>query len=161
VTDYSPTVRPARSSDLEELVRLHDLARDHIGSERGGEIYLGREARPMPANSSLAEDLGATGRRVVLGCLGDVPVGFAVALLEELHDGSPIAQVSELFVEPDARDIGVGAALMGALIEWATDQGCVGIGTVVLPGDRGSKNFFESFGLVARAIVVHRDLRPS
>ena len=34
-----------------------------------------------------------------------------------------------------------------------------GIGSTVLPGDRASKNFFESFGLVARAIAVHRDLR--
>ena len=30
----------------------------------------------------------------------------------------------------------------------------------VLPGMRDSKNFFETFGLVARAIVVHRSLRP-
>jgi hypothetical protein len=28
-----------------------------------------------------------------------------------------------------------------------------------MPGDRNTKNFFESFGLVARAITVHRDLR--
>ena len=28
-----------------------------------------------------------------------------------------------------------------------------------MPGDRSTKNFFESFGLVARALTVHRDLR--
>jgi hypothetical protein len=30
--------------------------------------------------------------------------------------------------------------------------------SLALPGDRATKNFFESFGLKARAIVVHRSL---
>ena len=45
-------------------------------------------------------------------------------------------------------------------------QGCFGVDSLALPGDRHTKNFFESFGLVARAIIVHRSLsmtvaRPS
>ncbi|MEZ5207350.1 MAG: hypothetical protein R2690_10330 [Acidimicrobiales bacterium] len=35
-------------------------------------------------------------------------------------------------------------------------HGAVTVSTPSLPGDRSTKNFFESFGLVARAIVVHR-----
>jgi hypothetical protein len=37
--------------------------------------------------------------------------------------------------------------------------GCVGIDALALPGNRQTKNFFESFGFTARAIVVHRRLR--
>jgi hypothetical protein len=32
------------------------------------------------------------------------------------------------------------------------------VDALVLPGHREGKNFFERFGLTARAIVVHREL---
>jgi hypothetical protein len=32
------------------------------------------------------------------------------------------------------------------------------VDSLALPGDRHTKNFFEAFGLVARAIVVHKTL---
>ena len=47
---------------------------------------------------------------------------------------------------------------MDDLVAWCRDRGCVGVDSLALPGDRATKNFFESFGLVARAIVVHRPL---
>jgi hypothetical protein len=31
---------------------------------------------------------------------------------------------------------------------------------MALPGNRATKNFFETFGRTARAIVVHRTLNP-
>jgi len=156
---HLPIARRATDQDLSELERLHGLAREHVGALRGGEVFLGREVRPHPTTESLREDLEAKDRIVLLGCLGDAPVGLAIAGIEDLHDGTRLAQVTELFVEPEARDVGVGAVLMRALIDWATGEGCDGIGSTVLPGDRASKNFFESFGLVARAIAVHKDLR--
>lgn len=156
---HAPRVRRAAPDDVAELVRLHDLARAEVAAGRGGEVLLGRDVRPLPVDTSLHDDLSAEDRLVLLGCLGDVPVGFAVATVEALHDGTLLAQVGELFVEPDARDVGVGAVLMDELLRWARDRGCAGIGSVVLPGDRATKNFFESFGMVARAIAVHKDLR--
>lgn len=160
-SEHAPRVRLAEPGDLAELVRLHALARDHVGAARGGAVLLGRDVRAVPVDTSLHDDLGDPDRRVLVGCLGDEPVGFAVAVLEPLHDGSRLAQVVELFVEDRARDVGVGSALMHELLAWARSQGCAGIGSVVLPGDRASKNFFESFGLVARAILVHKELdRP-
>jgi hypothetical protein len=48
---------------------------------------------------------------------------------------------------------------MEAVLAWAGERGCVGVDALALPGSRETKNFFESFGLVARAIVVHRDLQ--
>ena len=89
--------------------------------------------------------------------LGPVAVGYAVVRLEETGIGR-LAVVSDLFVEPDARCVGVGRALMEAVVEWATDSGCHGVDAEVLPGDRSTKNFFEAFGLVARKITVHRSL---
>jgi hypothetical protein len=48
--------------------------------------------------------------------------------------------------------------LMDQLVEWCRERGCIGVDSLALPGDRATKNFFESFGLVARAIIVHRRL---
>ncbi len=159
--DHAPRTRPARREDLPDLVRLHELARRQVEGSRGGAVLLGREVRPVPVDTSLHDDLDDPSRTVLVGCLGESPVGFAVARVEALHDGSRIAQVLELFVEKEARAVGVGSALMDSLLDWATAQGCSGIGSTVLPGDRASKNFFEAFGLVARAILVHRELGSS
>ena len=75
-----------------------------------------------------------------------------------LRDGSQLAVIEALYVEPDARAVGVGEALIDVVEEWAKARGCSGLDALVLPGMRDSKNFFEAFGLTARAIVVHRDL---
>jgi len=50
----------------------------------------------------------------------------------------------------------VGEAMVGLLFEEATTRGAIGIESLALPGDRATKNFFETQGMVARAIIVHR-----
>ena len=49
-----------------------------------------------------------------------------------------------------------GEAIIGALLDDARDRGAVAVQSTALPGDRATKNFFESQGMVARAIIVHR-----
>lgn len=158
-TAFDPNVRPAVHDDLDELVRLDRLAREHLRPLRGGEMYLLHTARPDPPGPSLADDLADVDRLVLLGCIGQAAVGYAIAAVRPLADGTCAADVSELFVEPGARGVGVGHLLMHQLVHWARDRGCIGIDARALPGDRNTKNFFEAFGLVARAITVHRDLR--
>ena len=155
---FSPTVRGAVRDDVAELVRLDDAARAHLRSQRGGVLHLVRSARPDPPDASLDADIAAADTHVAMGCLGDVPVGYAVTRLVHLEDGRRIAEVTDIFVETAARDVGVGNALMHDAVRWAVEHGCVGIDAHAMPGDRATKNFFESFGLVARAITVHRDL---
>ncbi len=157
---FEPGVRPARPPDRAELVRLGEAARAHLGHHRGGDVYREREGRPEPLQESLDADLAAAeagSALVLVGGLGPVAVGYAVVRLAETGNGR-LAVVSDLFVEPDARCVGVGRALMEAVVEWATDAGCHGVDAEVLPGDRATKNFFEGFGLVARKITVHRSL---
>lgn len=156
----APRVRAAVTDDVDELVRLDRLAREHLRPLRGGEMYLLHTARPEPPDASLRADLADVDRVVLLGCLGEVPVGYAIAAVRPLADGTCAAEVSEVFVEPEARGVGIGGLLMHQVVHWATDRGCIGIDARALPGDRDTKNFFESFGLVARVITVHRDLRP-
>lgn len=101
--------------------------------------------------------MGTGGVSILLGSLGDVVVGYAVAHTEPTGSG-PLNVVDDLFVEPEARGVGVGSALMTGLLDAARRNGSCGIEAEALPGDRATKNFFEGFGLVARKITVHRRL---
>ena len=94
---------------------------------------------------------------ILVGCLGTVPVGYAVATVEPTR-ALPLAVITDLFVLPEARRVGVGRALIDELVSQAAAAGCGGIQAVALPGDRDTKNFFEAAGLVARMITVHRPL---
>jgi GNAT superfamily N-acetyltransferase len=157
--DHRPGTRSATTADLEELVRLAGRARDHLAAERGGAVVLARETRPWPPDESLAADLADADTHVVVGTVGPLAVGYAVVATEAIRGGR-IAVVRDLFVEPEARGIGIGRRLMDDVVAWAVGQDCDGVDALALPGDRATKNFFESFGLVARTILVHRSLRP-
>ena len=122
---------------------------------RGGAAFLLREGHRRAA---MVASLDADDEHVLLGQLDDVPVAYLVAQLVPLPDGTVAGAVREFFVEPEARELGVGEALMDETIAWCRRHGCTGIDALALPGDRATKNFFETFGLVARAIVVHRPL---
>lgn len=150
--------RPASNEDLPRLAELARAAIDELRPTKGGELWARREARAEPVEDSLASDLTTDGTLVLVGTIDDAVVGYAVARTESLTDGSLLARVTDLYAEPDAREVGVGEALLEAVVKWATELRCVGIDSLVLPGNRETKNFFESFGLVARAIVVHRPL---
>lgn len=93
------------------------------------------------------------------GTLGDngEPLGYA---LVGFTAGSSSAVLLELYVAPEYRTVGLGSALLEASVDEATARGCTGIESVALPGDRSTKNFFEDHSMVARAILVHRDIGP-
>ena len=150
-------VRPATAADLDRLVALAAEAVDEQRGSRGGAIWSRREARQDPA-VTLAAALADPSQRVLAGTLDDVVVGYAVLRIDTLADGGPLAIVDDLYVEPEARGVGVGEVLMAELVGRATEAGCVGIDALALPGNRATKNFFEASGLTARAILVHRTL---
>jgi ribosomal protein S18 acetylase RimI-like enzyme len=155
-------VERARWAGPDDLPEVLDLAREAaraMRDQRGGAIWTVREARPEPFEADLVHALtGTGGRRAAVGLIDDAVVGYGVVHPEVLHDGSVLAVVSDLYVTPEARGVGVGEALMDLFIADARADGAVGIDSLALPGDRATKNFFERFGLTARAIVVHRSL---
>lgn len=147
--------RVAGPEDLDAVVGLARSLRAELGDQRGGALWL-LEAVPEPLEERLADpDL-----RVVVGTLDDVVVGYAVASITTLRDGGTVAVVHELAVDPDAREVGVGEAMLADLVAWARAEGCRGIDAVVLPGLREGKNLFERFGMSARSLTVHRTFLP-
>lgn len=146
--------RPAMPADIPLLEELAATALSELLTNKGGSLFSRREARARPLEDLMADSSAI----VAAGTIDDAVVGYAVATAELLRDGSRLAVISDLFVEDAAREVGVGEALIDELVRWARAAGCVGLDAVVLPGNRAAKNFFETFGLTARAIVVHRGL---
>ena len=126
-----------------------------LGPERGGGVFLAREARHEPVEVSLKAALTDDTRGAWVGTVDDSAVGYLVARVEELADGRKLGVVEDVFVEEMGRSVGVGEALMDEALAWFRKAGCFGADAVALPGMRQTKNFFETFGFTARLLVVH------
>lgn len=146
--------RAAAAGDLPAIAALFEAARVELSTARGGDLLLAREMATLDP-AALLDDPAAF---VVVGTFDDVVVGIATARLETLSDDTRLAAIGSLYVDREAREVGVGEAMLDLILPWAKENDCRGIDALVLPGMRESKNFFEMFGLVARAIVVHRPL---
>jgi GNAT superfamily N-acetyltransferase len=143
--------RPATAEDVPVIDALFRAATAEVRTERGGELW----ARQRDRDSGF---VWPDGGLVLAGTIHDVVVGYGVVRVDHLVDGGDLAVIDDIYVEPEAREVGVGEALLTACIDWARHRGCVGIDSLALPGMRQTKNFFEAAGLVARAIVVHKRL---
>lgn len=159
-SDRGETARSARPEDIEQLV---SIAVDHARSivdERGADLMLRRELAytAEELDSLLSEAMDDDGSDLVAGLYHGVPFGYGLVRYEKLSDGSSLARLDQLLVDPDARKVGVGEAIMNLVLDLARDRGCFGVDSRALPGDRETKNFFESFGLKARQLIVHLTL---
>jgi GNAT superfamily N-acetyltransferase len=149
------TVRAASPADGDAVSALVRAFVAEQREQRGGAVWEARDGAVLRADA-VRRAIDDPTCLVLVGGIDAVPVGVLLATLESLDDGTLLAAVRALYVEPDARAVGVGSALLDAAIEWAAAKGCRGVDATVLPGNRGGKNFFEMHGMVARAIQVHR-----
>ena len=109
-------IRPAQEADRESWERMRDALWPSPAREHGGEIeryFAGELHEPL-------EVLIAFDDR------GD-PLGFIELSIRSYAEGcltDHVAFVEGWYVEPEARGLGVGAALIGAAETWARSQGC-------------------------------------
>jgi GNAT superfamily N-acetyltransferase len=146
--------RAATPEDIPRLAQLCRAALEEMAPGRGGAVFVAREARAEPIEDGLRAELDA-GHAVLAGTLDGVVVGYAVAHVEELRTGSHLGRITDLYVEPPARGVGVGEAMMEQVLVWCAERRCTGIDATALPGDRETKNFFETSGFTARLLVMH------
>ncbi len=174
---------PARSEDLERLAELVEQAVDARRAARGGEQLLaegelgglvgiaGPAARdrlpdrlsdgpPGKAEAGgLAALLGSRDALLLGGWYAGALVGVALAertASGEAHSVPVSARLRLLYVEPEARGVGVGHALLEAALRWCADLRCAAIDVAALPGDRATKSLLERHGFRARTIVMSR-----
>jgi ribosomal protein S18 acetylase RimI-like enzyme len=148
--------RLASLEDVPRLVNLATRAADEVSPQRGGQLLLA--SRGLPSEERWLPLLSDPRQSVWIGTCDDVVVGYAVVRAEPRRQ-STVGVVEELYVEPEARSVGIGEAIMDEITAWCAARGCEGIDAVVLPGNRETKNFFETSGFAARLLVMHRPLR--
>ncbi len=66
--------------------------------------------------------------------------------------------ITHVFVEPEAREVGLGDSLVVRLFDVLRSRGAVHLASQAQPGNRALKNLFERHGLVAQTILVGRSL---
>lgn len=142
------------------LVELRRRGQAELVDLRGGALYWRREALGALDPDGLRSALADPARLILTGTLDDHVVGYGMARRQALADGSTHGLVEALYVQAEARSLGVGEAMMDAMMEWFAGQGCQGVDVTVLPGHRAAKSFLESAGFKARLIVMHRRIVP-
>jgi len=152
--------RAATAADLNEAVALIEAAVIEGTGERGGRLFVAQTRSSAPLVDGVRQRLGDENSVLALGTLDGVVVGLALGRLADPHSGGRIASIEAIYVDPEARAVGVGEELLAYVTSWALEQGATGIDVPVLPGVRQAKNFFEASGYVARYIVMHRRLTP-
>ena len=99
-------------------------------------------------SNSVASDLiaGSAGE-VIVALLDDRPIGFlTLSIRRQLHRGTAVASIDSLVVDEKARSSGIGAALVDAAVQRATDAECV---LVELHSNRErtqARQFYERMG---------------
>jgi len=160
-TAVSASVERARLADVADIGRVVELAvalRDELRDMRGGALWEVREARLQPTVDALQAFMARADAAIVVGTIDDVVVGYGSLEVETLHNRDRLGIIGDLYVEPGARDVGVGECIAELLVDRARDAGCVGIDAFALPGHREAKNFFERGGFTARALTMHKRL---
>ena len=147
--------RAATAADLPAVVALVGAAADEKRGQKGGPLWFRRERRQGPPDAELKAALAADDHEVAVGTLDGTVVGYGLVRTERLGDGSLLGVVDDIFVDPEARAVGIGEALMDHMLDWCRARGCFGVDSLALPGDRHTKNFFESCGGVAPGLNVH------
>lgn len=158
------TVEAARAATVDDVGRILELSRtmrSELAPQRGGDLWWRTHDPVEHHEPGLRALLDYPDDCVVVGCIDDQVVGYAIARSRRLPDGTHLAAVGELYVEPDAREVGVGESIVGVVLAWAEARGCAGVDATALPGNRAAKNFFETHGFVARSITMHRPCAPS
>ena len=143
------TVRPMLATDTGAVAALEHDARTALVDQRGGPAHLAERA----AVADWAASLSATDRLVWVSTIDEVVVGYL-----ELGIFGATAEVLQVYVDPEAREVGFGDWMLEAAIAAARDRGCAVIEGTALPGDRDTKNLYERAGIKARRITVSKAL---
>ncbi|MEQ1698899.1 MAG: GNAT family N-acetyltransferase [Ilumatobacteraceae bacterium] len=140
------TVRPLELGDVGDIAALESMARYALLEQRGGPALLAEQ----PAVGDWAALVAHPVERVWLAMIDDVPVGY----LQSAIVAGGAAEVLQVFVHPEARELGFGDWLLEAALQAARDAGSTVLEGTALPGDRDTKNLYERAGIKARKITV-------
>ena len=157
----SVTARRAGPEDVGVLVDLYrKLEAEMVGLHP---MWPRADGFDEPVGQSFLDRMNDDGARVFIGEIDSYPLGFIYGRSEPLltHEaGVRVAVIRLVFVEEEARGVGVGEIMRDAFMEEFRGLDHHLFDAHVLPGHRLVKNFFEAGGFSARSIVMHHSDRP-
>jgi GNAT superfamily N-acetyltransferase len=148
--------RLAVAADMVVVAELLDTALTAVRTQRGGATLVGSTSTETVLGRW---DANGGHTAVYVGEYHHAVVGLAaVTALARVGSTTFSGRIECCYVEPDARGVGVGTALMDAMVSWCRDAGCRDMDALALPGDRSSKQRLEAAGFVARLLTLNRQL---
>ncbi|HEY8545940.1 MAG TPA: GNAT family N-acetyltransferase [Acidimicrobiales bacterium] len=117
-------------------------------------------SNPPPTVEQLGEIVSspATDLFIALGDDGEV-VGMSTLAVFRIPTGLR-AWIEDVVVDESARGQGVGAALTQAMIDRATDQGCVTVDLTSRPSREAANRLYQRLGFTLRETNVYRFAIP-
>ena len=152
------SARHATHADVDTLTELYrDLESEMIALHP---MWPLADGLAEPVKDAFVEAIDDVDTTVLLGEIDGYPLGFILARTEHLlpqAGGERIGSIRLVYVDPEAREVGVGEVMRDRLVDELRDGGITKFDAHVLPGHRLAKNFFESGGFSARSIIMHHD----
>jgi len=152
--------RPATGADLAVIAALYRELAAEMDALRP--LWSEAEGLAAPLEDSLRVALSGPPWWGYVGTLDAVPLAFLLARDEPLlppHADTLVAAIRFVFTLAEARQVGLGEAMITAFMRDAATRGIGLFDAHVSPGHREAKNFFESNGFTARSITMHRGNR--
>lgn len=133
------SVVDGNDSKVQDLIAYHcELATTEAARYRGNITRAG----------------GSSARLVYVAEVDESPIGSLMIRIESDKEWV----IEYVHVVSEARGVGAGDHLLRQTIADARADGVSKLTATALPGDRGTKNLFERFGLIAETIIVSKDL---
>ncbi|MFM7253026.1 MAG: GNAT family N-acetyltransferase [Ilumatobacteraceae bacterium] len=149
MSSVDTAVRRLEAGDCELVLLLERMWRAAAADYRGADVLLDE----VPAVGAWSDHVGDDSRPVWVGTVDGVAAGYLC-----LDATSDVASVRQVFVHPEARELGLGDDLLAAALAFARSRDCVRFEGAALPGDRLTKNLYERAGIVARKVVLSTSL---
>ena len=152
------TARPATLEDMATLLELYSGLREEMTSLHA--MWPLADGLADPIEESFSELIARSDAFVFLGEVEGFPFGFLTAQIEGLlpqANGELTGSIRLVFVDHEARQVGVGEAMRDLALATLRERGITKFDAHVLPGHRLAKNFFEAGGFSARSIVMFHD----
>jgi ribosomal protein S18 acetylase RimI-like enzyme len=140
-------IRTATKDDFPAIVRLI------------GELAEAGDDKSPIHERYVEEYLASTGSHVLLAEDQDGVVGLlSYSVRPDLYHAGPCCMIEELVVSSGKRSLGIGGALLEAVLEEGQAGGWIEVSVGVMPDNRGAQAFYKRHGLVDEALLLETHL---
>lgn len=148
----SVVLRPATGDDVAALVELTTAFYEEDGFATAHDALADR----------FVALLGQSAANITVAVTPDATVGFALSTVRLVLESGPVAELQDLYVQPEHRGRGVGSALISDAASWARASAADMLEVVIAPNGRDASHlhrYYESRGFVDEGRrIVHLDV---